>query len=375
MNGSSKLVSRLRRAAGLIAVAGLVAMPLSAAATSAGAATTVRPAAALSPAAAAAAFGSLISIRPRASEESYYLSSGLLPIKASGHTWDVLVALSTDSFGDPGEATVQITTAHLGGDEAHDWVFGDLPDGDLKVNAAKGSATASTGTALSPTATLTLAFTPSSHTKFSCGSGGSETTYTGRLTGTVHLATGLDKLTLKKSGATFGAPSTLQVSTGFCQPTPCSFASWDASSAKSLTKFPFTLATGVQVGQPGHLKYFAEVAKFTQLSKAKDILRSDGAIIATPAPVFNKSRKALNAATTAKGAVTGSAYIGPAKDEGADTFTCQSGKTSYKETDVSYAGKYTSSKQLEAHTILTGVVKVGLKGTAGFDVITSLTKK
>jgi hypothetical protein len=365
----------IRRAAGLIAVAGLVAMPLSAAATSAGAATTVRPTAALSPAAAAAAFGSLINIRPRASDETYNLNSGPLPIKAGGHTWDVEVALTTESFGGPGQAIISITTPHLGGDEAHSWTFDDLPAGDLKVNTAKGSATASTGTALSPTVTLKLAFTPASHTKYSCANGGTQTTYTGRLTGTVHLATGLDKLTLNKSGGTFGKPSTVQVGTDFCAPTPCAFASWDAPSAADLVKFPYTLAEGLQEGQPGHLKDYAEVAKLTQLSQAKGILREDGAFSATPAPVFNKSRKTLSAATTSKGAVTGSVSIGSAKDEATDSYSCESGTTSYKETVVTYIGKYTSAKQLEAHTILTGVVKVPLKDAAEFDVVTTLTKK
>lgn len=365
----------LRAAAGLLAVAGLAALPLTAipAAGAVTAPAAARPTAA--PAPGGGGFPRLASLSPAAGPVSYYLNSGQVAVKAGGRTWDLTVSLSKSSLGVPGQALAQITTPYKGGDEAHDWTFGDFPAKDMTVSSG-GSASASSGSALSPILALTLAFKPSSHKIASCSGGGSQTTYTGKLTGSVKLVTGLHKLTVTATRVTFGQPSTLAVSTDFCVPSACSFASWDASSAKSLNP-PFTLAAGVQVGLPGHLHYFADIDRVSELSKAKEILRDDGAIIKTSAPAFSKSRKTLSITTSKNGAVTGSAVIGPAKAGTPDTFACTADGTSYTETDVSYTGRFTSpaGRVLAAHTMLTGTEQVGRAGSGGFDIITSLKKK
>jgi hypothetical protein len=365
----------LRAATGLLAVAGLAALPLTVA-PAAGAATApaaARPAA--SPAPGAGGFPRLASLSPAAGPVTYYLNSGQAAVKAGGRTWDLTVSATKSSLGVPGDALAQISTPYKGGDEAHDWTFGDFPAKDMRVSSG-GSASVSSGSVLSPILSLTLAFKPSSHRVASCSGGGSETTYTGRLTGSVKLVTGLHKLTVTATKVTFGQPSTLAVSTDFCIPSACSFASWDASSAKTL-KPPYTLAAGVQVGRPGHLHYFAEVERVSELSKAREILRADGAIIDTAAPAFSKSRKTLSITTSKSGAVTGSGVIGPAKAGPPNTFSCTADGTSYTETDISYAGRFTSpaGHALEAHTTLTGTEKAGLVGTGGFDIITSIKKK
>jgi hypothetical protein len=224
---------------------------------------------------------------------------------------------------------------------------------------------------------MSLAFKPSSHKVATCAGGGSQTTYTGKLTGSVKLVTGLHKLTVTATKVTFGQPSTLSVSTDFCVPSACEFASWEASSSKTLNP-PFTLGAGVQAGVPGGRQtYYAEIEHTIYLSKAKEILRGDGAIIKVAAPVFSKSRKTLSITTSKSGAVTGSAVIGPAKASKPVTSGCTADGTSYTETDVSYAGRYASpaGHALEAHTMLTGTVTIGRTGGAGFDVITSLKKK
>ncbi|HEX3491253.1 MAG TPA: hypothetical protein VHU92_18030 [Streptosporangiaceae bacterium] len=365
----------LRAAGGLLAAAGLATLPLTAA-PAAGAVTApaaARPAAA--PAPGAGGFPRLASLSPAAGPVSYYLNSGQVAVKAGGRTWDLAVSVSKSTLGVPGQALAQITTPYQGGDEAHDWTFGDFPAKDMTVSAG-GSASASSGSALSPILSLTLAFKPSSHKIASCSGGGRQTTYTGRLTGSVKLVTGLHKLTVTATKVTFGQPSTLAVSTDFCVPSACSFASWDASSAKSLNP-PYTLAAGVQVGRPGHLHYFAEIERVSEVSKSREILRGDGAIIDTAAPAFSKSHKTLSITTSKSGAVTGSATIGPAKAGTPSTSACTDDGTSYTETDVSYSGRFRSpaGHALEARTLLTGTEKVGLVGTGGFDIITSIKKK
>ncbi len=369
-----RLSRRVRVAVGTIAAAGVAALPLAVTTTAGAATTAVRPAAATA-SATASGFPWLASLSPTAGPVSYFLSSGLVPITAGGHTWELSVQLSKSTLGVPGEALIQIETPHLGGDEAHDWVFGDFPASDLSVSAS-GGASASSGSSLSPIASLKLAFKPSSHKIASCAGGGSQTTYSGKLTGSVRLATGLHKLTLAKARVTFGQPSTLAVSTDSCVPSACSFASWDAASV-SMLKLPYSLAVGIQVGLPGHLKDFAEIEHLVELSKSRNILRGDGAIIKTAAPGFSKSRKTLSVTTSKNGAVTGTAVIGPAKASAPETFNCTAGRTTYRETDVTYNGRYASpaGRQLEAHTLLTGVQKIGRKGSGGFDIITSLKKK
>ena len=372
-----RLSRRVRVAVGAIAAAGVAALPLAVTTTTAGAATTAArpPAPSASTSTTASGFPWLASVRPAASPLSYFLASGQVPVRAGGHTWELSVQVSKTTLGGPGSALIQIETPHLSGDEAHDWTFGDFPAKDLTVSAS-GSASASSGSSLSPIASLTLAFKPSSHKVASCSGGGQQTTYSGQLTGSVRLATGLHKLTLATRKVTFGSPSTLAVSTDFCVPSACSFASWSASSAKTFQP-PFALAAGIQVGLPGHLLYFAEVEHLVQLSKSDEILRSDGAIIKTATPEFSKSRRTLSITTSKDGAVTGSAVIGPAKAGTPDTFTCMADGISYRETDVSYTGRFASpaGRQLEAHTLLTGVQKIGRKGSGGFDIITSLKKK
>jgi hypothetical protein len=373
----SRLARRARLGAGVIAMAGLAALPLTAG-TAASAATTSRPAPAV--------LGQQVSrighglpwvtgIRSAATFNSYFLFSGLVPITAGGHTWDLELQIDKSEIGvpEPADLTVGITTPHLGGQEAHSWTFPNLPAADFAVNASKGTASASTGSALSPIASVTVAFKPSSHTVAKCTGSepGTQTTYTGKLTGTVHLATGLHGLVLSKANITFGQPSEFEVSTNFCVPTPCSFADWAASS--SGTKIPETLALGVDAGTPGHQHFYADLETVSSVATPKGTLRGDGAIINTANPAFSKSSKKLTVTTSKNGAVSGSIVIGPAKASKPDTFTCAIDGTSYSETDVSYSGKYTG--QLEAHTLLTGVKKIGKSGDGEFDIITSFKKK
>jgi hypothetical protein len=362
----------IRAAAAAVSVAGLAAGLL--AATAAGASASVSPAAIR---AAQAAVARDAGLSPAAGSTSEFLATGTLAVKAGGRTWTVTGDISANDFGEPASVTLQISTPDKGGQEAHDWTFGKVPAGDVSVNASTGAASVNTGSkGLASYGSLKLSFKPTSHTTMTCKAGGKDTTYSGKVTGSVRLVTGLHKLTVSKSGATFSGLSQLSVETDFCSPSPCDFAAWEAASSSSI-KLPFTLAAGVQVGKPGHLIYDAEVDHLVELSKAQEITRGDGAIIAVKAPSFSKSSKKLTITTTKSGAVTGSLVIGPAKASAPEVETCTVGSTTYKETDVSYEGKYTSPKggALTAHTFLTPSAQIGRTGTGGFDIITKLVKQ
>lgn len=355
-------------------VAGLADVPLTAA-SAASAATSARPPTAVR-LARADAFPRLASLSPAAAVKSYFLSSGQVPVRAGGRTWELSVEVSSSTLSVPGQVVIQIETPHLGGHEVHDWMFDDFPARDMSVSAG-GRATASSGSALSPMASVKLAFTASSHTVESCDSGAQQTTYTGQLTGSVRLATGLHKLTVAATRVTFGMPSTLAIRADSCIPNNCnSFALWGLSSAARFQP-PFRQAVGYQTGQPGHLSHYTEVGHLIWLSKAKEIMRQDWAILKTAPPRFSQSRRTLSISTSRNGAVTGSAVIGPAKAIAPETSTCVIGGTYYQETDVGYNGQFVSpaGHHLEGHTLLTGIEQIGRKGTGGFDIITSLKRK
>jgi hypothetical protein len=365
------LARTIRRASAAAAVAGLAAAVL--AGTAPGASASVSPAAIRAAQAVAARAAGL---NPAISDTSDFLAVNGLAIKAGGRTWTVSTDIDTNGAGVPGSLIFQITTSYRGGQEAHDWSFGNVPDSVLAVTSS-GSASTSTGKALGAYGNLSLSFKPTSHTTATCSGGGKDVTYLGKVTGSVKFATGLHKLTLSKSGATFTGPSLLSVETNFCSgPSPCEFASWEAASNSTLN-LPFSLAAGVVTGTPGHQKYFAELLRTVELNKAQQITRSDGAIMAVKAPAFNAGRKELSVTTSKSGAVTGSMVIGPAKQEASITSACTIGTTKYKETDVSYGGKYASPKggQITTHTVLTPSVSLGRTGTAGFDIITKLVKQ
>lgn len=306
---------------------------------------------------------------------SYYLTSGSVFIRAGGHTWKLLVNVSGGTIGGTAEALIQITTPRLGGEENHDWIT-QVPMKDLAVNRSAGKATVSTGTAMSPLGSISVSFTPTSHTKATCASGGAQTTYTGKMTGSVRLVTGLKHLVLSKKNIKFGSPDQLQVSSDFCVPSPCSFASWAIDVGKSLTRT--TLAAGLQVGIPGKLKDFAEIAKIKPLAAPKGALRDDGAILAVKAPRLGGGGSSLSAGTSSSGIITGSISMGHAKTVQATSNSCTAASTRYSEKVTTYSsGRYSSPSrhELEARTLLTGDIKLPASGEASWVVITSIKKK
>jgi hypothetical protein len=350
----ARLARQVCRAPRLIAMALALALPLAFAVTGTAAAT---------------------SVKPGVSNVAYFLSTGQVPIKADGHTWRFSGFVS-GSLIEPGQAEVlaQITTTHLGGTENHDWSM-TMPGKDFKASSA-GKASVSSGSSLAPIATLSLSFKPSSHTKVTCAAGGSQTTYNGKLTGSIHLTTGLKHLTLSKRNATFSKPDTLQVSTDFCVPTPCLFASWSAGSPGLSENF--TEAAGLELGRPAKLRYAAEFVKTKTLSAPKGTIRSDGALIDTATPRFSSSAKSLSVSTSRSGVVTGTAVLGHARSLTKSTISCREGGTAYTEKTVSYdKARYSSPSghQIEAHTLLTGLLKLPRSGAAGWVILTSVKKK
>jgi hypothetical protein len=306
---------------------------------------------------------------------AYVLNSGSASVKVNGHTWDVQVLMNGGSAGSA-SVTVNITTARLGGEEVHGWSFQPVPGGDLTVKRSVGSASVKTHSDLSPIAALSLSFAATSHHKEACAFG-SGTVFSGTLKGSVTLATGLKGLKISRRNLSFGKSTTLAVEQACIAPTPCVLSAWAG---------PLEVATGAikagggAAGRPGHLTYFASV--FRTLAPrligpkgTAGVQRTDTAIMKSAAPKFSKGT--LSVTSSPSGLVTGSATLSHAASVETIPSTCTLLGTKYAASTTYYVQTSFASphgQQFEAHTLLTGTLKVDGSGVGGFSMV-KLTKK
>jgi len=317
-----------------------------------------------------AALGAVAPPASAATNAGYFFTSGTVGITSGGHTWSVNVSLLGGSSSGPVIVGVLIETPHLSGTEIHDWSM-QMPGADFTVNQATGAATIDSHSDLSPVASLDLSYKPTAHSAGTCSSG-SETDYTGTLTGSVTITTGLKGLTLSDAKAAFSAPNTLQVDKQCVPPVACGFSSWGGAIGNIL-KGP--IAAGTAAGKPGQKQVnFTDVTTQVSLPAPTDATRTDGASVEAAAPVFNSKAKSLTVKGLASGAVTGAGVISKPKTITPLTEKCAIDGTTYTEKSTTYNGaSWSSSKEFEAKTILTGTLKVPTTGTGEFDLIT-LTK-
>jgi hypothetical protein len=311
---------------------------------------------------------------------SYTLASGPLSIKSGGHTWHLQVTMTGGKLGHlSGSVTAgfMITTSHLGGTESHQWNMVLVPARDLTVNTAKGTASANTGSSLAPVVPkLKLSFKPTSHTRLSCASkSGTGTSFSGKLTGSITLHTGLKGLKLSSAHAVFGKPSTLRVTSDCLAPVPCTFASWGAAGAALGTVI---FAGGTTAGKPGRQVSFTSVAEELQLSTTPiGVSRQDLALIKTTAPKFSKTARSLSVRSTAAGLVTGTALLSHPAGTHSSTRSCAIGGSKFTEHVEVYSGaRFTAGKGgMRARTILTGTIDAPSATTGGFTLVTLKKKK
>jgi hypothetical protein len=322
--------------------------------------------AALAVALSLATLGAAAAPASAATNLSYFLTAGTVGITSGGHTWKLNVSLIGGSSGGPVIIDVLIETPHLNGTEIHDWGM-QMPGADFTVNKTTGAATINSHSDLSPVASLNLSYKPASHTAGTCSSG-SETDYLGSLTGSVTLTTGLKGLKLSDATATFSTPNSLKVDSACVPPLACSFASWGGGLGGAKTA---PIAAGIAAGTPGHPVHFTDVTRHVSLAAPTGATRTDGADVSTTAPVFNSTAKSLTVKGLASGAVTGSGVISKAKLVVPSTETCTLEGTTYTQTSTAYdEASWSSSKQFEAQTILTGTLKVATTGSGEFVNIT-----
>ena len=322
--------------------------------------------------AAVLSLGFLTALAPASSAATgtgYVLTSGNASFTARGHIWHLQLTAQGGKLGavlGASALTFSITSSHLGGTEEHSWVAKTLPARDLSVSKS-GHATFKTGSRLKPVLTVSLTFSPTSHSKISCSTG-SGTRYSGRLSGSVSLTAGVGRLKVSKK-LTFSKPNSLQVTHACVPPTACDFSGWAGGNLET------TLAAGTTAGLPGHQETFAVVERTGVKTASKYLVRSDGGFSRAPAPRFNAKAKSLKVAGSTAGLVTGAGVLSHAiKEPGSKPFSCVAGGKKFSETEASYVATFASTRTFQARTLLTGTISVSKSGS-GFFTIDTLKRK
>lgn len=288
-----------------------------------------------------------------ASTPDYSFDAVATGIKALGRTWSVEVSAGNGSLGSVG---VNFWTLRNGATENHLWEtsqsFAPTAAKDLTVTSTD-HATFKTGSALRPVLTASLAFAPLTARKGSCAKG-SSTSYTGYVTGTVTLVTGLRgvKVTVKFSRKFEDASLTVDKS---CVPPLlkplCGGAGWLVTTANDRDSAGAAQTLGEK--PPWDEAFYGTLTK----TASKWFTRLDNVNVnGGSAPKLNKSARTITVAMTATSAITGRAVISYTMTSKVPATTCYVGGKRYSETFVEYFGRAKATEPFQARTTLTGTL-------------------
>jgi hypothetical protein len=310
--------------------------------------------------------------RSKGGRPQFSLQTGSLRVRGGGHAWELSASIFGGGSG-PALAEVDLSATHGHGGELHSWEFADMPQRDASFHAATGRVSVDSGASLSPVAGLSLTFRPASHARATCASADfNGTVYTGSVTGTIRLVTGLDGVRFRRVDVRFGRSSSVDVYRGGnCQgPDTCTWDDW------FLGGRPGVLALGLQAGPPGRKVFTAGLATDTVLSKSRQIDRIDVAAMTTAVPAFSKRRHRLVITTSRTGLITGSAVIRHAVSQGPESSPCTVGKTRYSVRTDGYFGRYASAagQRIVAHMYL-APTWLARSGPGAFDIVTSIRRQ
>jgi len=274
-----------------------------------------------------------------------------------GHTWTLGLSV--------GEGQVEATlgTTIRGVSEEHSWLtteaFTAMGLKELKATST-GHATWKTGSSLSPVLAASVTFTPTKATKEACASG-SETVYSGKVSGTVSLATGLRavKVRVRFTGQPVGVLTVDKACTFKGGRIFCSGSLWILASTN-------TNLLGIQLlgTKPPWLDDFGVGGLKTA---SKWVTRSVGVLVNGSAPKLNAAAKTLSVSGASSG-ITGAAVI-----SFSDSVTqppqppCFVGAKKYKETSTVYFNSRVKiTKPFQAHSLLAGTLKLPASSTGSY---------
>ncbi|HEY1920429.1 MAG TPA: hypothetical protein VGH27_33080 [Streptosporangiaceae bacterium] len=328
-------------AAGLTLVAGVPPV---------GAATTP---ATHAPPAVAQALPAIPGVTPTAAAADDTLSGAATVKTSNGVSWTFSVADANDTGGLVIGLSRTATTGGAG-DEEHVWMF-NTKASSLKFTKSTGDATAIGGAATGKVATVDLTFKATSHKAATCSSG-SETIYTGTLTGELELVTGLTGGgTVGSKSVTFNAPDTtpqVTVDSDCIIPTDDCLATTLFGAGQETTNE----AVGLTETSAGKLFDFVSVVHEAKLTTPKGAERTDLALVQAAAPAWDSGTGVLSISTSTSGIVTGSATLSGGKDTTTSAPCTWQGKKYTVKTTQNESAKYASpaGKAITAHTSLTG---------------------
>jgi hypothetical protein len=291
---------------------------------------------------------------------------------SNGQSW--FLSVSDTSIPDTMTAgIVRPVTAGGTGTEQHVWYFDTLASA-LTFDKSTGVGTLKGGSATSPVGAFDLTFKATSHAAADCSSG-SETIYTGTLSGEAEIVTGLTGGgTVGGKSVTFNAkgssPHVLVDSACVPVVNEC-LPEISFSSAVNGAK---PEAAGVDGTEEGIKTVAVAVASKTTLTSPKGSYRIDDAEVDTSPPIWNAKTGVLSVTTTSAGIVTGSATVsgGTVKNS---TFPCSyKGVVYTMHLSSDTTANYTSpaGKDITAHTSLTGnLVAEPTTGVALVEVLTA----
>jgi 3D (Asp-Asp-Asp) domain-containing protein len=273
---------------------------------------------------------------------------------ANGQSWLLTIAAQTGTS----EMMIELArTVAPSGEELHSWSF-PVKAGTFKFSTSSGDGTVDPGSQTSPTAKVDLTFKATAHSAGACSSG-SETIYTGTLTGEAELVTGLT------AGGTVGGSSVSFTAKGS---TPTVAVDNDCIPASTETCVasivwgdnggaePAVVVDGISGTITGKKVDLVEVSKDTDLTSPKGADRTDLAVENAAPAVWTASTKTLSVTTPADGLVTGSVTLKVGK-ESTESVPCSNGTKKYTETlsaDQSATWTSPAGKAITAHTSLTG---------------------
>jgi hypothetical protein len=292
---------------------------------------------------------------------------------SNGVSWDFIVGWD-DAGGTSANLDIGLertVTSGGTGEEGHLWSV-PVTTATLAFDAKTGAGTLDAGTQTSPIAKVDLAFKATSNKKGTCTTG-SETIYSGALSGEASLVTGLT------GGGTVGGTSvkftvitpTITVDSGCSVVTDSCVASATFISTLSPGKSPFAVNDNESLaGKAGN---FVEVGRSTDLKAPAHSSRIDVAAVDSAPATYDSTTKVLSVTTSTAGLVTGSATLsgGTAKTEPPQSCTFAGKKYTVSVIEDSTA-KYASpaGKSISAKTSLTGTLTAPNTSDGLYEVVT-----
>jgi hypothetical protein len=257
-----------------------------------------------------------------------YSLEGIAPsVKTSdGMSW----SFQPSAYVPPGEGlaingislTRTVTTGGTGY-ETHEWDFDDTP-AIFSFTVATKTATLNTGTQDNPVADLDMTFKGTSSKDATCTTG-SETVYTGTMSGSFSLVTGLTGGGTISSSDLSLPSAVLTVDTECVPPTTATSCTSEAGTSFVSNSTPGLFADGIYGSVEGTKLSAVSVARFTDLTSPAGASRGDIDSIDASRATFKD--KVLSVTTSSAGLVTGSATLSKGKSKTISTPCTSGGKT------------------------------------------------